>query len=58
MGFERLNFEKLTCADDVTRYPDVRLARRGVSAYAACGITGVISHLFLCRMVMLSPGLC
>ncbi len=30
--------------------PQIRFRRGGISAYAVCGITGVIPHPVLCRM--------
>ncbi len=47
----QFNLQQLTCADDVTSHLDVSFRRRAFSRYAAYGISGVIPHSVLCRMV-------
>jgi hypothetical protein len=48
---EHFDFQKLTRSNQVTSDFDVRLGRSLITAYAAYGISGVIPHPVLCRMV-------
>ena len=47
---ENVDFEKLACSDEVTGDFDIGLGWCRFSAYAACGISGVIPDAVLCRI--------
>ena len=47
---QHLNLEELAGADEIPCHTDIGFRGRGISAYAVCGISGVIPHPILCRI--------
>ena len=47
---EQLDLEHLPGTDEIPGDLDVRLGRDRLTAYAACGISGVMPYPVLCRM--------
>ena len=53
---QHVNFEKLSSSDEIARDADIRFRRSRISAYAECGISGVMPYPVLCRMARGLPG--